>query len=76
MQVVDANHGFTLSEMNGASDEENLRFNVGQNELSAVLNSGTQRLYWSLPNTFLGNKVTWRPRSLTHMFAFLTKKIV
>ncbi|XP_046437149.1 basement membrane-specific heparan sulfate proteoglycan core protein-like isoform X37 [Daphnia pulex] len=59
-QVIDTQHGFTLSERNGVS-VPNLRINIDQNEISYTFSSTPARspkLYWSLPPQFTGNKVT------------------
>lgn len=59
MQVINSQHGFTLSERNGIQ-VPNLRINIGQNEISYSYPSTPARspkLYWSLPPAFTGNKV-------------------
>ena len=84
MQIIDTQHGFTLSERyllfsdfkkkpilnkclkyyhcnrNGVP-VATVRINVGQNEISHTYSSTPARspkLYWSLPPSFTGNKVT------------------
>ncbi|CAG2056368.1 unnamed protein product, partial [Timema podura] len=67
MQIIDSRHGFTLTD-SSRSDvvRDGFSLNVAQNEIGYTFpNSRNQRMFWSLPPAFTGNKVSSYGGNLT-----------
>ncbi|XP_069692113.1 basement membrane-specific heparan sulfate proteoglycan core protein isoform X26 [Periplaneta americana] len=67
MQVVDASHGFTLTDRNrNEVVRADLRVNERSNEVGYEYPAGrSQSLFWSLPTAFTGNRITSYGGNLT-----------
>nr|CAD7571475.1 unnamed protein product [Timema californicum] len=67
MQIIDSRHGFTLTDSSRNNVvRDGFSLNVAQNEIGYTFpNSRNQRMFWSLPPAFTGNKVSSYGGSLT-----------
>ncbi|XP_049843588.1 basement membrane-specific heparan sulfate proteoglycan core protein isoform X30 [Schistocerca gregaria] len=58
MQVFDENHGFTLADNNRQTIiRDGFTVNMARNEIEHRVSGAEQRLFWSLPPSFTGNKL-------------------
>uniref|UniRef100_A0A1B6EDX6 Basement membrane-specific heparan sulfate proteoglycan core protein n=1 Tax=Clastoptera arizonana TaxID=38151 RepID=A0A1B6EDX6_9HEMI len=66
MQIIDRSHTFTLTDINRQTIiQDDFILNVAMNEIGYDFSNQRQRLFWSLPEVFTGNKITSYGGNLT-----------